>query len=341
MPNVLFMNGIRDSGIVRVLKIIDNNTLQYVNQGTCNIYSTLETNRFDRSLLVLDINPQQNINIANADVIFNQISDPDSHKISISKAQAVCQQASKLYCINHPDKVISTSREHTYDLLKDHPDIIVPRTIKSSPASAQELKSEIDRLEKSYPVLIRKCGDHNAMSLALLRSEEDADKLHPSYYSHECYLTEYIDYRDENGIYTKYRLVSVNGNIFIRHIMYNDQWEIHSHVRRNFMKDNEEYFRLEADTMAFFETGLKPQIAKPMRVIHEAVGLDVFGVDCSIDERGRLQIFEINANMSLLYNPYPKPNAWQAQVDAIQDALITFIMSKADNPTGNISVDGV
>ena len=148
------MNGIRDSGIVKVLKITDNNTLRFVNQGTCNIYSTLETDRIDRSLLILDTNPQQNINIGNVDVIFNQLSDPDSHRISITKANAVCQQVNNTYCINHPDKVINTSRERIYELLKDLPGIVIPQTIRFTPASTQQVIDNIEQLNWHYPVLL-------------------------------------------------------------------------------------------------------------------------------------------------------------------------------------------
>jgi len=333
MPKVLFINGIKDDGRIRVRKIIDNNTLQYFNEGTCNVYNMLKNNNFESSLLTLDANLSQDINLDNIDIIFNQISDPDTHKVSLAKANLICDKVKdQAFCINHPLKIINSPRERLPELLQNIPGIIVPQTIRFSPTSASQVKKQIENLGWPYPVLIRRCGDHNARSLVLLEQPEQASDIDPAYFENECYLTEFIDFSDNNGVYTKYRFVCVQGKVFIRHIMYGDHWEIHSQVRKNFMKKNSSYFDLEKEIILSFDDKLKKEIQKPIHDIYKALGLDYFGVDCSIDAQGKLIIFEANANMNLIYNPYPKPNAWQSQVEQIQNALNTMIQNSAETP---------
>ncbi len=44
------------------------------------------------------------------------------------------------------------------------------------------------------------------------------------------------------------------------------------------------------------------------REIHSRVGLEYFGLDCNVRPNGDLLIFEANANMNILHNPYPEMN---------------------------------
>ena len=334
MIKVLFINGIRDDGIIRVNRIIDNNILQYINEGTCNVYPFLKSEKLESSMLMLDANPSQDINPGDIDIIFNQVSDPDTHKIALAKVSKICEQfKDRAYCINHPDSIINASREKTHELLKDISSLIVPRTIRILPSSAHEITAAIKNQGWSYPVLIRHCGDHNAKSLVLLERQAAAKKLNPIYFEREGYLSEFNDYSDSNGVFAKYRFVSVRGKIFVRHVMYSDQWEVHAHVRRFFMKENRQYFEAEKEIMSSFDNGLRKEILAPINEIYRKTGLDYLGVDCSIDAEGRLIIFEANANMNLLFNPYSKPNPWQAQVDGIHQALVDMINGIATNPS--------
>ena len=98
--------------MVRANKIIDNKRLQFINQGSCNVHPYLRDSGPELSLLTLGANPSQNINLGSCDLVFNQISDPDSHKISLTKALRICDRIKPSQkIINHPEKIFKTSRQ--------------------------------------------------------------------------------------------------------------------------------------------------------------------------------------------------------------------------------------
>ena len=326
MSKVLFINGIRDSGIVRVNKIIDNNRLQYINQGTCNLYPYLKDCGHEVSLITLDANADQDVTLGTYDTVFNQISDADTHRTSLAKASRICEYLkNNVRIINHPDRIADTTRDKIHHSLARVPGLVSPRTTRSSASSPSDLMLQLAENDWSYPVLIRFCGDHNARSLVLIDRPEATEKLGHDYFERECYLTGFVDYSDDDGVFAKLRLVWVLDQVFIRHAVYSDHWKIRADVRDKFMKQNSQYLDAEIEIMERFRYGLKTEVTPAMQQISAKIGLEYFGVDCSIDSEGRLLIFEANANMNLLYNPYPSPNLWQAQQEAMYKALVSML----------------
>ncbi|HCW93833.1 MAG TPA: hypothetical protein DHM44_09145, partial [Flexistipes sinusarabici] len=57
--------------------------------------------------------------------------------------------------------------------------------------------------------------------------------------------------------------------------------------------------------------------------IYERISLDYFGIDCSINDT--INIFEVNANMNILYNNLEKPNIFEYQIEKIKEAIAKMV----------------
>ncbi|PLY15508.1 MAG: hypothetical protein C0628_02595 [Sulfurimonas sp.] len=137
-------------------------------------------------------------------------------------------------------------------------------------------------------------------------------------------MTQFVDYADTMGIYTKYRLVVVDGEVYIRHVIFSDSWVINS-KSREYMEKNKKYQSQEAKILKSFDIEIKPKI-KDVNQIYQKLKLDYFGIDCYIDKDMNILVFEINANMNVLINnAKDKINIWTKQIDIIKNAVIVMI----------------
>jgi hypothetical protein len=166
--------------------------------------------------------------------------------------------------------------------------------------------------------------------MTLLYSYNESEKFYPfALDGSDYYLIQYIDYK-EDGLYKKYRLVVIDGEVFIRHLIYSDNWLIHSRSRE-YMKKNPDYREKERKVLQTFDETLKPKIQPVIKQIHSALELDYFGIDCTIDSHMHITCFEINANMNVMVNNQPeKDSIWEQKINIIKEALNKMIIEKVN-----------
>ena len=101
----------------------------------------------------------------------------------------------------------------------------------------------------------------------------------------------------------------------MRHVIVGETWLLHAERRA------QDTGAEELTALAGFEESPPPAIRTAMLGIARTVGLDYFGVDCSIRPDGQVLVFEANACMNILLNSAPSPNMWDAPIAAILAAL--------------------
>lgn len=322
--NVLFIDGIRDDSKVTV-SLIDDKGLSYDVGGSCNLFNHINSEYFKKHILVLDANQTSNLNINFNDVhlLVNQVSDFDTHKKVLSKIDVLEDQV-LLPIINSAKNIVKTTRDNIYELLNSIDKLKVPKTVRITPLHPKDIIKTIKKENFEFPVILRECGNHGGHMTILLKSKDD---LKDFYFfaldGREYYLIQYINYK-ENNIYRKCRLVVIDGKVYIRHVIYYDDWMIHS-SSREFMDENPEYYEKESKIFDNFDTKLKPKLEPIIEKIYEKIGLDFFGIDCAIDKDMNITIFELNANMNILLNT----NSYtEKQTKKINEALINMIIEK-------------
>lgn len=324
---VLFIKGIPDNGKVKVASIRDGH-LVYSPGGSTNLFNNLSTDQFEKYIVAMDTLRHHRINLLKYDLIFNQVSDPDTHKKVLNKLDDILQRSKKtIPCCNEPKKILKTSRDTIYSLLKNIPKLIVPKTIKIIPKSPQDVIEAIQRNHFSFLLLFRQAGDHGGISTIRIENINDIEKqmYAVALDGREYYITQFIDYKKDK-IYKKFRLIIVNGEVYLRHVIFNDSWMIHSRSR-DFMKTNQEYNEIELQILESFDEVIKPLIQNTIQKIYEIVQLDYFGIDCNIDENGNILIFELNANMNVLID---KNTRMEKYIEKIQNAIVQMFLSKME-----------
>jgi len=326
----LFVSGIPDDGSGQVSLPADSGLTIAIN-GSCNVFANLPNYPGNSHVTYMNgsVEPQ-NLNLKfKPNVIFNEISDPDSHKRSLSRC---VNFINSLGCpvVNHPDLIINSSRDLIAKNLSSITNIRVPNTVRLSPLSPMDVKASIKNSKLKFPLIFRKCGDHGGVSTVLIEGLKDINTLMYQYPldGRDYYLTEFVDYPSDDGLYRKYRIVVVGGQVFLRHMIISDNWLIHSNSRY-FMADKPELVKEEKDTLTTFGAELGPKIIDSISEIIKVLKLDYFGVDCNINDKGEILIFEINANMNILVNSSEKPNIWEAPIFAIKKAICQLTYQRA------------
>lgn len=106
------------------------------------------------------------------------------------------------------------------------------------------------------------------------------------------------------------------------HLAVGDDWKVH-HVNTD-MGNQEWMQREEAAFLNDPTLVFNPSHYQALREIQQRIGLDYFGIDCSIDTSGDLLVFEVNASM-LVHDdnaefPYKDPAV--RRIKAAFDAML-------------------
>ena len=326
--HILFIDGIPDDRKVKARKIEKDGTLRWRGSGSANLVSFLQTDLFNRSNIVFDTDRDQELPKQMIHAVFNQISDPDTHKITLKKAEDFYQHIPKhIPFFNIPSHIMQTTRDNIYRLLQGIDKLHVPKTVKIQPKSPADIYEAITKEGFSFPVIFRQAGDHGGIST--IRVEDGTEQFYAfALDGRDYYLTQFTEYANEEGIYAKYRLVVVDGEVFLRHVIFSDSWIIHSESR-TFMEKNKHYRQAEKDIFKTFDRQIKSKIQPMIKEVYDRVKLDYFGMDCAIDEACDMILFEANANMNiLLNNAKSKDNIWTKQIDMIIRAIVNMILKR-------------
>lgn len=321
---ILFVGGINDSQMIGVT-LNDRGQMLEVMDGNCSVFDRLQLGKgIAATFFIFPHGVQQRMPGFSKEpsLIFNQIADADTHRQSLERCVELCDHL-KTPVINHPRQVIETTREQVSDKLQGIPGVVVPRTLRFQPRSPQEVLEYATEKEIAFPYIARVAGFHNGESLVKLDRAEDAPALNAlPFDGRDFYLIEYIDYRDEQGLYHKQRIVVLDGEPFLRHALYFDQWMVHAQSREFMMQrdswddDIERFDQLSEVVLP----GFRPAIDE----ITRRLGLEYYGIDCSLSSNGQLIVFEANANMNVLYSPNPNT---RYRVEPIEKKLYAMLSS--------------
>ena len=332
----LFLYGTPDDG--RARSIVDNNgKLQHEITGTSNVGPFLiNLNGKKHTFYLSGSEGLQNYNFNFfPTVIFNELSDPDSHINALKRAVAFCDQQ-QCPVFNHPRAVQLTRRDHIYDRLNHIEGLIIPKTIHFTATSPTDVKNALRKNNLTYPVIFRKTGDHGGISTTLLKNTSQIiNVMHPYALDGSAfYATEFSDFASKDGNYRKYRIAVVEGRPYLRHMIISDNWLIHSSSREH-MKNNPPLQEEEAKQLVEFDETLRSKVIDAVDEITSILQLDYYGIDCSIDAAGNMLAFEINPNMNILINNQQTPNIWEVPIANIINHISDLVMRKAMKKTAN------
>lgn len=315
---ILFVSGVNDRSEMGV-SLDEQGNWVHLLDGNCSVLHRLPLKQGVGVEFVLFGKgvPQRKLQFTTLPtLIFNQIADPDTHRGALQRCLEMCDEVG-VPVINHPRRVLETSREQVSAKLQGIDGVVMPRTLRFQPRAPEAVLEFAAANDMPFPYLVRVAGEHHGRGMVRLGGTGDLAALHAlPFDGRDFYLVQYVDFRGEDGYYHKQRIVVVDGEPLLRHSMYNEVWTVHAESRA-FMNAREDW---QADIARFdrLSREVLPQFRPAIRAIAGRLDLQYFGIDCNLRPDGSMLVFEANANMNVLHAPNPEI---RYRVEAIQQAL--------------------
>lgn len=226
--------------------------------------------------------------LAGFDLLLNLVTDADQNpKVLANLVKLLKPYRGRV--INRPEKVLRSTREQVAAGCAGLPHVLTPRAIRIGPGGRAPA-------DFPWPAILRLAGTHTGRVIGLVAS---ADQLAGRLVRGQQHvLTEFRDFRSDDGLYRKYRFVFIGGEIVMRHLLVSDGWNVHAADRARFMRPRRDLIAEERDAIGYGMQALPHGVRTGLAAIRDAVGLDLFGVDCAISAAGEVILFEANATMN-------------------------------------------
>jgi tetratricopeptide (TPR) repeat protein len=254
-----------------------------------------------------------------ADVVVNLVSDADQGHEMLPLARDLVDRLQRPV-VNHPDKIEPTDRATIARRLSAIPGCRVPKIIH---LSHDELENDLHRLDDfDLPLLLRVAGKHGGDDFEMINDRSEIPDFLTRLPAEDYYAIQYIDYRSPDGFFRKYRMILTGQAILPYHLAIHDGWKVHHYTtemgQHPWMQAEEAVFLAKPDSV------FSPAHYESMRAIQAEIGLDYFGIDCSLDQDGNLLIFEVNASM-LVHDrneEFPYKDPYVALIKQAFDAML-------------------
>ncbi|MEI6669425.1 MAG: hypothetical protein WCP29_14835 [Acidobacteriota bacterium] len=236
-----------------------------------------------------------------------------------------------------PGRVAQLSRDSLWKVLADAPGVVVPATVRLDRGAVADLAHDDSALASAlpgwqFPIIVRPVGSHAGLGLERVNTATRLAAYVAEQSAERFYLSPFVDYRNVDGLYRKYRVAFVDGCAFPCHAAMADHWMLHylnAGMEQSAAKraDEERWF-------ATFDDVFAARHHDGFRLLHERIGLEYFVIDCAEMPGGDLLVFEadtamiIHAMDSPTLFPYKAPNMRRAF-----DAFQTMLFKAAGRPT--------
>ena len=243
-------------------------------------------NRADTTLhklYVLNAEQLAAVELPAYDVIFNAIAESDESARTLELcAQFIAAQGKPF--INNPAAILNTNRVRLAELLRSA-HARVPATVRLSRNDVADGNIPI-----AFPLIIRPIGSHAGHDLEKAENPKDLASYLRRVAAGEFYVMKFVDYRNADGYYRKFRIIMIDGTPFAFHMAISKNWMVHYYnapmAEFAWMRAEEERF------LAHFESVFDLKAQHALREIARLLELDYFGIDCAIGADGNVLVFE-------------------------------------------------
>lgn len=255
------------------------------------------------------------------DIVVNLLSDVDQAARVLPLAADLAERLGRPV-VNHPRKILRTTRDATAELLTGIEGCRIPNILRQP----QDSTLTVEDIRAAFPtassILARPVGTHGGDDFDKLDGTDELAAYLEGPAATDRYFIEYADYASADGHFRKYRFIFVDGEVLPYHLAIGNDWKVH-HVSTD-MANQEWMQREEAAFLNDPTLVFNPAHYQALREIQQRIGLDYFGIDCSIDTSGNLLVFEVNASM-LVHDDnaeYPYKDPAVRRIKAAFDAML-------------------
>ena len=228
------------------------------------------------------------------DIVVNLLSDVDQAARILPLAADLADRLGKPV-VNHPRKVLRTTRDATAELLTGIEGCRIPKILRQVQGSTLSVENIRAAFPTASSILARPVGTHGGDDFDKLDGTDELAAYLAGPAKTDRYFIEYADYGSVDGLFRKYRFIFVDGEVLPYHLAIGNDWKVH-HVNTD-MANQEWMQREEAAFLNDPALVFNPHHYRALREIQQRIGLDYFGIDCGLDRDGNLVVFEVNASM--------------------------------------------
>jgi len=258
-------------------------------------------NSADVTLDLLYVSPQLPFpaSLPEHDVLFVAIGHSDENVPLLQELESVIASWPRP-ALNLPGRIARLSRDSTCALLQSATGVVMPDTARISRTALEQIGREelpvtAALADGEFPLIVRPVDSHAGKGLAKLEHASAIADYLQTMAQDEFYISRFVDYRGEDSLFRKYRIVLIEGRPFVCHMAISSHWMIH--YLNAGMADSAEKRAEEERFMAGFDQGFALKHQEAFRAIYERMGLDYLGIDCGETTDGSLLIFEVDSNM--------------------------------------------
>ena len=244
-------------------------------------------------------------------LLFNAIGDADLCREGLEIACMLARRSASP-SINSPDAVLRTGRLDNAARLAKLPGVIAPEIRMLSKAA---LLSESDL---TFPLLLRSPGFHGGNYFVRVDDRDALQAALSELPGEELFAMTYLESRHEDGLFRKFRVMSIDGALYPVHMAASRQWKVHY-----FSSDMAENASCRKEEEAFlndFSAYLGAARVSALEAVGRSLGLDYCGMDFGIGRDGSLLLYEANAAMNIVAPTSEK--MWDYRRPAITNALM-------------------
>ena len=270
------------------------------------------------------------------DVLLVAISEADENHALLATLQRVLADWPKPV-VNAAEYIPQVGRAAASCLLQDAPGLLIPPTLCASRAVLQAIASGASRLAEvfagcDFPVILRPVGSHAGRDLDKIDGPKDIAGYLARVNEDGFYLSRFIDYRSEDGLFRKMRVALIDGRPFACHMAVSSHWMIH-YVNAGMYEEARKRSE-EASFMASFGDFAERHRAA-LDAIWQRTKLDYLCIDCAETADGRLLVFEIDHAMVVhAMDPEDQFPYKQVHMRKVKQAFRDFLLrlTAGDNP---------
>lgn len=209
----------------------------------------------------------------------------DFTKPSTDRIQKIVQNWPKPV-INRIENIEKFSRGKFYAFANTIPGIYMPET-------KMVLRSDITGKTTPcpYPFIIRPKESFGGRGLSKIEQSSDLSSYLNSRHETEFFVSPFIDYSSEDGLFRKYRVAVIDGKAFPFHMAISEKWALWYYKAG--MLDDEKKISEENNFLSNFDKdNLGKKYGEALSQLAKKIGSEYFVLDCAETKTGQLLIFE-------------------------------------------------
>jgi hypothetical protein len=242
------------------------------------------------------------------DVAFLAIGESEANQAALEAVEPLLAGWPRPVRNGQAAKIRALTRDGVAAALADASEVLAP-------AAARLSRRDLEAVAAggcppcAFPLLVRPIASHAGAGLARLDqasalsaylAEQDEDRF---------YVTPFVDYAGDDGLFRKQRIVLIGGRPFICHMAVSERWMVH--YMNAGMTESADKRAEEARFMADFDDDFAVRHAGAFAQLHRRLGLDYLGIDCAETRDGRLLLFEADVAMIVHAMDPPDPFAYK------------------------------